>query len=306
MTVEVNPSSPVEEIADTIEWICVKDSNGYLSWAEVVSDLRLLYSGNEATAIYGKSGFQQSNTETFELILEEWVEVLSYRFQACGSGDGYPFNITKQGLEFRGKDCPAYLFQLLVSLGKNDRHPDGTAVPKLFEELSAAAAGRYLGDSKTCLVFGFPRSDLPKGFRDAVNRLVEFLNEGKACRSRRGLDEVKDDGLDVVAWREFPDRKASKLILFGQCATGQHWQKKAHELLPDNWCKRNLVDSPAVNPVPAFFVPRALSEKDAGLAGINQVLLDRCRISALCSGKLSGQLKKRLWAWIDSSCSTQS
>ncbi|MCY4674939.1 MAG: hypothetical protein OXD43_14465 [Bacteroidetes bacterium] len=306
MTVTINPSFPAEENADILEWTCVKDSNGYLAWADVFSNLRLLLSEDEVTATYGESDDLRSKRETFELILQEWVEVLSHRFLACGSGDGYPFRITGQGLEVRERTCPAYLFQLLVSLGNDDRHPDGTTVPKLFEELSAAAAGRYLGDSETCVVFGFPRNDLPQGFRDAVDHLVGLLREGRACANDPELNKLKDDGLDVVAWREFPDRKASKLILFGQCATGRLWREKTSELQPDDWCKNNLAESLAVNPVPAFFVPRTLSEVDAKRTGVNKILFDRCRISALCSGKLSGQLKEKLWGWIDVFCSPQS
>ena len=229
------------------------------------------------------------------------MEVLSHRARACGPGDTYPFDITQQGLQLRERRSPAYLFQLLVSLGSIDAHHDGTTVSKMFEELSAAAAGRYLGDAKTAVVFGSPRRNLPKGFRDAVAALVKLLREGKACADRKGLYQSKDDGLDVVAWREFPDRKASKLILFGQCAVGQHWKKKTHELHPSNWCKRNFAEPIAVDPIPAFFVPMALSEKDANDAGVNQILLDRCRISALCSGTLDDRLDERLWEWIEAS-----
>ena len=117
-------------------------------------------------------------------------------------------------------------------------------------------------------------------------------------RGPGGIRSSKDDGLDVVAWREFPDRNASKLILFGQCAAGRRWKNKTHDLQPSGWCKRNFAGPVAVDPVPAFFVPFALSAKNANLAGVNQILLDRCRISALCSGTLDDRLEERLWEWI--------
>ena len=151
------------------------------------------------------------------------------------------------------------------------------------------------------MVFGSPRRDLPAGFREAVVHLANLLREGKACADRENLSQSKDDGLDVVAWKEFPDRRASKLILFGQCAVGRHWKEKTHELQPGRWCKRNFAGPIAVDPIPAFFVPRALSERDANDAGCDQVLLDRCRISALCFDIMDSQLDERLREWIEAS-----
>ena len=303
----VHPSLAAEDSADRLEWACIADSGGYLAWTDVLGQLRLGVSEDEAVATYrvpaqGTSEEEWANIEPYETILNDWVEVLAYRAQACGGREGaYPFILTNEGLELRECCSPAYVFQLLVSLGSTDVHHDGTTVYKLFEELSAAAAGRYLGDSKTSVVFGWPRSTLPPGFRDAVAALVNLLREGESCEDREGLDQSKDDGLDIVAWREFPDRRASKLILFGQCAAGRRWKEKASDLRPDDWCKRNFAGSLAVNPIPAFFVPKALSEKDANYFGVNQVLLDRCRISALCSGTLDDRLDERLRKWIEAS-----
>lgn len=306
MTVDLSES--VEQNADILEWTCMTSSTGYLSWADVIRNLNT-FSKDEATTTYGEpltwSGSNTAplplSTEIFETFLDKWIESLSDRAQACGSKNAYPFAIGKDGLSFRKCASPAYQFQLLASFNIPSRGNTCTDAPpthKLFEELSAAAAGQYLGDNKTSIVFGFPRSSLPNGFRDAVNCLAKLLGEGEACRDREGLQHAKDDKLDIVAWREFSDRKASKLILFGQCAIGHNWNHKVNELQPEKWCKRNFVRLPAVNPIPAFFVPRILSERDAEEAGIGQILLDRCRISALCFGELDDQLEKRLWNWI--------
>ncbi len=295
-------SLAVEDAADRLEWTCLADSSGYLAWADVIGQLRRTVSEEEATATYSERGREPPEAgwrdiEPFETLLDEWIQALGDRAQACGPGDAYPFDISQHGLQLRGHPSP-YLFQLLVSLGFTDDHQDGTTVYKLFEELSATAAGRYLGDSRTAVVFGAPRRDLPAGFRDAVAHLANLLREGKACADRENLSQSKDDGLDVVAWKEFPDRRASKLILFGQCAVGQHWKTKTHELQPGRWCKRNFAGPVAVDPIPAFFVPRALSEPDASDAGTDQILLDRCRISALCSDAMDSQLDERLREWI--------
>lgn len=316
----VHPSLAAEDSADRLEWACMTDSRRYLAWSDVVGQLRLAVSEDEAVATYREpadgiseeeavatyrepaddiSEEERPYIEPYETMLTDWVEVFAYRTQACGPDDAYPFILTGEGIELRDSVSPAYVFQLLVSLGSVDDHHDGTTVYKLFEELSAEAAGRYLGDTRTTVVFGWPRLTLPRGFRDAVTSLLGLLREGEAREDREGLGQSKDDGLDIVAWREFPDRRASKLILFGQCAAGRRWREKARDLRADDWCKNNLTRPFAVNPIPAFFVPRALSEKDANYYGVNQILLDRCRISALCSGSLARGLDERLREWIE-------
>ena len=302
----VDSSWADEDNADRLEWACAAASDGYLAWADVKRELRLATSEAEAVETYADPGEEVPeegwrDIEPFERRLDQWVEVLSHRDQACGPDDSYPFEITQEGLQLRDEPSAAYLFQLLVSLGITGDDDAGTPAYKLFEELSAVAAGRYLGDSGTAVVFGWPRQDLPAGFRDAVTHLVDLLREGKACGGRRNLNQSNDDGLDVVAWRDFPDRRASKLILFGQCAVGRHWREKTHELRPKSWCKRNIAGAIAVDPIPAFFVPRALSDTDASNAGVDQLLLDRCRISSLCGRTLDDPLEQRLQDWIDTS-----
>ena len=298
----VDSSLAVEDGADRLERACLNRA-GYLAWAEVIGQLRRNASKDEAVTIYGEppewvpEGGPR-DIEPYETTLDEWIEALSHREGACGPSDAYPFRVSQHGLQLRESPSTAYLFQLLVSLGFKQDHSDGTAVYKLFEELSAMAAARYLGDSRTAVVFGSPRRGLPLGFRDAVDRLVDLLREGRGCADREGLNQSKDDALDVVAWREFPDRRPSKLILFGQCAVGRLWKQKTHELQPRHWCKRNFAGQIAVDPIPAFFVPRALSERDAYDAGGEQILFDRCRITALCSGAMDGQLDERLQDWI--------
>lgn len=74
---------------------------------------------------------------------------------------------------------------------------------------------------------------------------------------------------------------------------------REYELQPKRWCKRNFAASLAVDPIPAFFIPRASSEKDASDVGIEKISLDFCRISSLCTGRLFDRLERQLWDWID-------
>lgn len=303
----MNLSLAVEDAADELELACLYHDAKYLAWSEVLGQFRCSVSDYEAATIYAEeqdhmSDYQHANAETSEVMLGTWIEILNHRTNISKQTRSYPFKVSDEGLSLRTSwnESP-YVFQLLVSQGRKRSLPDGTSCYTLFEELSAAAAGSYLGVSQTAVVFGAPRRDLPSGFRDAVNELVKRIGEGNGCANRPDVGNSKDDGLDIVAWKEFPDKRPSKLILFGQCATGKNWKRKIGELDAGKWCKRNLTQSLAVDPIRAFFVARDLSTGDAAEAGLNQILLDRCRIAALTSNKLSSRLNSRLHEWITTS-----
>jgi len=86
--------------------------------------------------------------------------------------------------------------------------------------------------------------------------------------------------VDVIGWRDFPDRLAGKLVLFGQCASGGNWVGKRTELNPqafmDAWLEHRLVSTP----IKALFVPHRISlgkwEETSRKAGVT---FDRCRLS---------------------------
>lgn len=102
----IDSSLAVEDNADRLEWACVAASGGYLAWADVIGELRLMASDDEALTTYGEpeEGVPESgwrDFEPFETLLDEWVEALSNRDRACGPGNAYPFEITQHGIELR-------------------------------------------------------------------------------------------------------------------------------------------------------------------------------------------------------------
>ena len=87
-----------------------------------------------------------------------------------------------------------------------------------------AAAGYVRGDAYW---FGHPRPDNTR-LIDAVQRLVTLVKMGQA-RTERPEGETryaKDVGVDVVAWRGHSDDRPSKLVVYGQCASGLDWEGK--------------------------------------------------------------------------------
>jgi hypothetical protein len=108
------------------------------------------------------------------------------------------------------------------------------------------------------------------------------FGEGDGCRRPQLAKHTGDDGLDIVAWRSFPDGKQGKLIAFGQCAAGaSDWQDKLAEMDARSFVKKWMRAPLLVDPVRLFFIPRRVSPGDWESAGIDGgILFDRCRIVA--------------------------
>ncbi|HLG15180.1 MAG TPA: hypothetical protein VJH03_11855 [Blastocatellia bacterium] len=285
---------------------------------EYVRDLGI---GGTADAVDDEEksdGVGLDENDICESTAEDAFLEIDERIRACGGSLGaYPFEVIDENVlrVRRGMDKRAYSFMALLSQFGKDAGPLNSDGAKLFEELSAQAIGTYMGRSSTsrqleksagdekldCLVrtevFGFPRRLLPKGFADAVDSLCEKMGEGRGHCSRPKLPDQKDGRLDVVAWKEFPDRRQGKLIAFGQCATGAGWADKLTELpQTTDWCT-TWMDRPAVWPIRAFFVPHRVEFQEWFHTCVHGGLLfDRCRIAYL-TVDISRDLSIQLAAW---------
>ena len=148
-------------------------------------------------------------------------------------GSAYPFELDKSGrsLQLRPhSDGPAqtlYKYLLLATrldMNQNRIHA-GVDGPYLFEKLCAEIACQYFGAASQSLVFG-TSSDL-RSFPARVEDLCIQIGEGNTYRNNSGRRQprTKDDGLDVVVWIPFNDTRQGKLIGFGQCKTGTHYEE---------------------------------------------------------------------------------
>ena len=192
--------------------------------------------------------------------------------------DSYPFTFSGTLLQSRGdwRDYTSYVFCLLLSYC-DDRKK---RIPKvrhelMFEQLSCIAARRYVGGD--VLRFGSPRTELPRGFREALTVICGSVKEWTPSTGR--TLRQKDGGLDLVAWRHFPDQQIGKLILFGHCASGADWDEKINELQPDDFCSQWLggYKSPIVK---TFFIPHRLSPNVFTHRAVSaKLFFDRCRIA---------------------------
>jgi len=281
-----SPSADAEELADHLELTTLCDPDGNSSITQIVAELdrtgaekELFPDGDEGAVLEG--------------VADAAFRALDERSQICG--EAYPFSLKGSALiSNESASGSLYVFLLLLSRlgGKAPNHRDAA---KLFEEISALAACSYLGsDPKTnAHVFGFPRRKEPKNFGDALKNLCEnVLRDGEPRLDDPLVPEQKDGRLDVVAWKEFPDKKRSRIIAFGQCATGADWEDKAFALKPVDWSKRWLRDHFLPDPLACFFVPRYILEKHWRHKSIEGGLLfDRFRIAALSNKIFAADLE---------------
>lgn len=217
--------------------------------------------------------------EEVEQKITEVADELNRRSQSAA--EAYPFRIEGSVIGFprRLLRLEPYLFCLCLSYFGDKRRPGQTPFPRrLFEDLSSIAAGNYLAGA--AIRFGWPRSrGIPRAFREAVTALcIGYIGEGQTFREQP-VGRTKDSRLDVVAWRDSPDRLPGKLLLFGACASGGDWHEKVFELNPNSFCKKWMAEQP-VSFVKAFFIPHRIHLQDwKHNSWDGGIIFDRCRIA---------------------------
>lgn len=196
----------------------------------------------------------------------------------------YPFEVDDRGIHLRDSRSrfAPYIFCLCLSVFGSDQELNKKPYPRrMFEYLCCEAAKNFVrGD---VVRFGSPRQEpeMSTRFDRAVGELCMRIGEGNGFRAQRTALR-KDDGLDLVAWRDFPDRTEGKLLLVGNCASGKDWENKLDELQPHIFCEQWMSEVPVSIHVGirAFFVPRRLNSSDwkrvSKRAGM---IFDRCRIA---------------------------
>ena len=224
-----------------------------------------------------RMGIPEDEESDVETLVDDTFSELEDRSEACR--ESYPFSLSPSVLQAQENgDHWAYIFCLLLSwLGVGNDRAKGKPT-RLFEKVAAVAAKGYVAGES--LHFGFPRRTLPSNFIKALEEVCRATGEGSSPRRRSSSQHVKDAGLDIIAWKSFPDKRQAQVMLFGQCAAGKNWEDKLSELQPRSFIDTHLQEAPAVDPLRGFFTPFRLSKRGwyekAKQAGI---LFDRCRIA---------------------------
>jgi hypothetical protein len=115
-----------------------------------------------------------------------------------------------------------------------------------------------------------------------------------------------DYGLDLVAWRDWPDGLSGKIILFGACASGQDWEDKTDDLNLEDFFKLRMMDYPESPVMPAFFVPHRVPPSRWRETTVEAgIIFDRCRIASLAPKLPSGGAHGDGCAWIEAILAAQ-
>jgi hypothetical protein len=253
-------------------------------------------------------GIVDRGSEHAERLSYDLAREVEARLRACGaprpdgSSEAYPFRVEADYIEVarRRPFTEPYTFMLLLSLFGGRAGPLGINAERLFEAVSSHAGHRYFGapqDGVTLVRFGFPRKN-KSSFITALNQLAAELGEGGKAIAGQRAKQRKDDAVDVVVYRNFPDGGPGKLIAFGQCASGKHWINKRTELKPDAFCKNWLTKALVTDPLlRLMFIPRRIDsdawDEHSRYAGI---IFDRCRIAALCTD-LDAETRRLCTEW---------
>lgn len=217
--------------------------------------------------------------------LEEKISEVAFELEAraLAAGDAYAFTFDGHTVELRANenDYYPYLFCLCLSYFGWEQPAGATTFPaRMFERLSSVAARRFVQGE--AIRFAAPREGpVPAPFREAVDYLCHRFGEGMGLQ-QTGEPVGQDDTLDIVAWRDFPDRLSGKLLLFGQCAAGGNWEEKISDLQPRDFCDAWMEQAPSSTLLKALFIPHRIESEKWRLRTIKaKLIFDRCRIAFL-------------------------
>lgn len=186
---------------------------------------------------------------------------------------GYPFSLTGDGSLIKldsewTEGSVVYLFCLWLSQastgGLISLRPNGitTEDRDLFQICATLAAGGFLeGHARS---FGWPRPD-GTAFMEALQETYRDMGEGTPKVGRYlpagTSSRTKDAGIDVIAWRDVPDRVCGRLYLVGQAASGRDWNKKSVKPLLEAFHNDFFSEWPASPAIPALFCPFCVQEE---------------------------------------------
>lgn len=185
--------------------------------------------------------------------------------------DAYPFAVDDRGevvkcvMTHRSLGHVAYVLSLLLSnlrsvspiLSGSIVHPTDSEVRRLrkyFEYFATAAlAAEIQGNAWS---FGFPRPD-GSSFLKKLDEIWMEFGDGRVGRRVGARRYPKDDGVDVFAARQHPDRLPGFLLAAAQVSTGKHTDTKSLRGVIPRFFGRWFVEQPTTDVIPYVIIPFA-------------------------------------------------
>jgi len=201
-------------------------------------------------------------------------------------GAYYPFKINGGTLTYNPSVTGFYEYCLAICQTPSLTKKPFTALPRSFERVVASLIQIHLGDSWKSLHTGHPRdASVGTTFYKAMQTVSTVTSNNREWRwdpdprwpLKPGIGG--DGGLDFVVWRPASDSRIGQMYVVGQCACGNDWDTKFHDLRPEKLQKWMRV----VSEVPytrCFTTPFLLSDGNFAAAH-NEAgwVLDRMRLT---------------------------
>lgn len=251
------------KVADWLELKAVSSPDGRVGFGTLIS----------ASALSEEEQPQDMADEDIKvdaLVLSAQAEIIR---RGNNTGEDYPFRIDDSGRAMQfitpvSNVGSVYLFCLFLSHAF-----DRTIIPKalapkvtnatrdLFQACATVAAGGYVEGPS--ISFGFPRPN-GRAFLKALHRVYKLFGDGRPRERPRAAaaKRIKDNGVDIIAWRRSIDSLPCTLYMIGQVASGADWVDKS--VIPDreHFHKYWFEHVPGSQPQDAMFIPFGLEPEE--------------------------------------------
>lgn len=194
-------------------------------------------------------------------------------------GSAYPFRVANGAAAAADAAMSAWVPLLLMSPESPTRSRlDVTTAAAHLERVTADALEQLYGAGTSSIRFAWPSEDgRPPEFPDAIRWLADRMKVrvGNAYRSPYS----KDGGVDVVAWRPFPDGRSGFPVLLAQCTLERDYAHKAADVDRRVWAGWLALD---VDPATALAIPDVVGPGEEWNAlAARTIILDRLRLATL-------------------------
>lgn len=152
-------------------------------------------------------------------------------------GGAYPFEITGGSLIHKETGTGFYEYCLGICSAPSITQRPFVKLPRSFERIAAVLIRHHLGAAWQMFHTGAPR-DPANGmnFFKSMHKLSQVSSGGKEWRWDPAHTYPQnptisgDGGVDFVIWRPAPDKRIGQIYVVGQCACGNDWGNKFHDI----------------------------------------------------------------------------
>lgn len=251
------------KIADWLEMKAISAPDGRVAFSTLISATAV--AENEQAEDIGDEDIEED-----ELVLSAQGEISR---RQNNIGEGYPFRIDNNGRAMQfvtpvSEVGSVYLFCLFLSHAFDRTIVSKALAPKvtnktrdLFQACATIAAGGYVRGPS--ISFGFPRPD-GATFLKALHRVYKLFGDGTPRKKPRvaAAKKIKDNGIDIIAWRRSIDGLPCTLYLIAQVASGADWEDKSVIVDRQHFHKYWFDVEPGSQAQDAMFMPFELEPED--------------------------------------------